>query len=77
MFDISVLKEMKLPELQEIAKAAKIGKYRNLKKDELVYQILDFQAASPEVITAAAKDKIAEVQEPAASKPPRARINKP
>ena len=41
MFDISVLKEMKLTELQEIAKVAKIAKFKTLKKDELVYQILD------------------------------------
>ena len=47
MFDISVLKEMKLPELQEIAKAKKI-KYAGVKKETLVYQILDFQAANPE-----------------------------
>ncbi|MGQ3060102.1 transcription termination factor Rho [Flavobacterium sp.] len=47
MFDISELKEMKLPELQEIAKKAKISKYRGLKKEELVYQILDHQAANP------------------------------
>ncbi len=32
MFDIEVLKEMKLSDLQEIAKAAKINKYRSLKK---------------------------------------------
>ena len=50
MFDISVLKEMKLPELQEIAKVAKIAKFKTLKKDDLVYQILDFQAANPETI---------------------------
>ncbi|UOK41908.1 MULTISPECIES: transcription termination factor Rho [Flavobacterium] len=56
MFDISVLKEMKLPELQEIAKIAKINKYRNLKKDELVYQILDYQAANPEVVKPALQE---------------------
>lgn len=50
MFDIDVLKEMKLPELQEIAKVAKINKYRYLKKEELIYQILDLQAANPNVI---------------------------
>ena len=50
MFDIEVLKEMKLSDLQEIAKVAKVKKYRTLKKDELVYQILDVQAASPEVV---------------------------
>ena len=43
MFDISVLKEMKLSELQEIAKIAKIKSFKTLKKDELVYQILDYQ----------------------------------
>lgn len=56
MFDISELKEMKLPELQEIAKNAKINRYRSLKKDELIYQILDHQAADPELIKSAAKD---------------------
>jgi transcription termination factor Rho len=60
MFDISVLKEMKLSELQEIAKVAKINKYRNLKKDELVYQILDYQAANPEVV----KPALAEQPQP-------------
>jgi transcription termination factor Rho len=52
MFDIEVLKEMKLSDLQEIAKVAKINKYRSLKKDDLVYQILDLQAAKPEVLKA-------------------------
>jgi transcription termination factor Rho len=64
MFDISVLKEMKLTELQEIAKVAKISKFKTLKKDDLVYQILDYQAANPE--------KIAE--EAPTEKPKRARI---
>ena len=50
MFDIEVLKEMKLSELQEIAKVANVKKYRTLKKEELVYQILDVQAANPETI---------------------------
>jgi transcription termination factor Rho len=50
MFDIEVLKEMKLSDLQEIAKVAKVKKYRTLKKDELVYQILDVQAANPETV---------------------------
>ena len=33
MFDISVLKEMKLPELQEIAKATKKIKFAGVKKE--------------------------------------------
>jgi len=47
MFEISQLKEKKLPELQEIAKNLNISKYRSLKKLDLVYQILDHQAANP------------------------------
>src|SRR6478736_9269434 len=44
MFDISALKEMKLSELQEIAKVAKTIKITGVKKDVLINQILDFQA---------------------------------
>ena len=62
MFDISVLKEMKLSELQEIAKIAKISKFKTLKKEELVYQILDYQAANPEKISN--PDSPAQAQEP-------------
>ena len=47
MFDIDVLKEMKLPELQEIAKATKKIKFAGVKKEDLIYRILDFQAANP------------------------------
>jgi transcription termination factor Rho len=67
MFDISVLKEMKLSELQEIAKVAKINKYRILKKDELVYQILDYQAANPEKISA--PEAVTEVTEEKTKRP--------
>ena len=50
MFEISQLKEKKLPELQEIAKQFNITKYRSLKKLDLVYKILDHQAANPTTI---------------------------
>jgi transcription termination factor Rho len=56
MFDISVLKEMKLPELQEIAKATKKIKFAGVKKEELIYKILDFQAANPVSVPASADD---------------------
>ncbi|NND53322.1 MAG: transcription termination factor Rho [Flavobacteriaceae bacterium] len=56
MFEISQLKEKKLPELQEIAKQLNISKYRSLKKLDLVYQILDHQAANP-VAVADQKEK--------------------
>ncbi|MCT4630387.1 transcription termination factor Rho [Winogradskyella sp.] len=52
MFEISQLKAKKLPELQEIAKQLSVPKYRSLKKLDLVYQILDYQAANPEAVKA-------------------------
>jgi transcription termination factor Rho len=66
MFDIDALKEMKLLELQEIAQKIDVPKYRQLKKLDLVYQILDVQAANPK-----------QLKETAASiKPKRRRISK-
>ena len=44
MFDISALKEMKLSELQEIAKLAKTIKVSGAKKDTLIKQILEHQS---------------------------------
>jgi transcription termination factor Rho len=52
MFEISQLKEKKLSDLQEIAQKLNVPKYRTLKKLDLVYQILDVQAANPDVIKA-------------------------
>lgn len=54
MFEISQLKAKKLPELQDIAKQLNVPKFRSLKKLDLVYQILDYQAANP----AAVKEKV-------------------
>ena len=78
MFDISELKEMKLPELQEIAKKANISKYRGLKKDELVYQILDHQAANPDKVKPLFEENQPEAAPaaPQAEKQKRARIGK-
>jgi transcription termination factor Rho len=50
MFEISQLKEKKLSDLQEIAQKLNVPKYRTLKKLDLVYQILDVQAANPEAV---------------------------
>lgn len=77
MFDISELKEMKLPELQEIAKKANISKFRGLKKEELIYKILDHQAANPDTVQPA-PEPVAPVttEEAQAAKPKRARIGK-
>ncbi|MBL87570.1 MAG: transcription termination factor Rho [Winogradskyella sp.] len=52
MFEISQLKAKKLPELQDIAKQLNVPKYRSMKKLDLVYQILDYQAANPEAVKA-------------------------
>ncbi len=56
MFDISVLKEMKLPELQDLAKQRKI-KFNGVKKETLIYQIIDFEAANPQPEAAAKKNE--------------------
>ncbi|WP_224489117.1 transcription termination factor Rho [Robertkochia flava] len=56
MFEISDLKAKKLAELQEIAKVAGISKYKSIKKNDLIYKILDVQAASPEAIAKTLQD---------------------
>ncbi len=64
MFDISALKEMKLSELQEIAKLAQTIKVAGAKKDTLIAQILEHQNKTME----------AEKPKPADNKVKRARI---
>jgi transcription termination factor Rho len=66
MFDISVLKEMKLSELQEIAKAAKTIKFNGVKKETLISQILELQ--SVQSTSSAANDTLED------NKPKRVRI---
>nr|WP_321236955.1 transcription termination factor Rho [uncultured Psychroserpens sp.] len=79
MFEISELKAKKLPELQDIAQKLNVPKYRSLKKLDLVYQILDFQAANPDVVK---KEVVApaapkgEQKKPAQQRKPRARVEK-
>jgi transcription termination factor Rho len=51
MFDISALKEMKLSELQEIAKAAKTIKIAGVKKEALISHILELQSATTDSAT--------------------------
>ncbi|WP_405296077.1 transcription termination factor Rho [Algibacter sp. Ld11] len=80
MFEISQLKEKKLTDLQEIAKKLNVPKYRSLKKLDLVYQILDTQAADPKAVDAVvAPAKPAEKAPAAKPKPrkPRQRVQKP
>ena len=59
MFEISELKAKKLPELQDIAKSLNVPKYRTQKKGDLVYQILDYQAANPDKVKEVLKEETA------------------
>ncbi len=68
MFEISDLKSKKLPELQEIAKGLNVPKFKTLKKLDLVYQILDLQAANPN-----ATEKITPTEAPKEKPKPRPR----
>ncbi|WP_418511782.1 transcription termination factor Rho [Corallibacter sp.] len=79
MFEITQLKEMKLPELQEIAKKLNVSKYRSLKKLDLVYQILDHQAANPKAVKEVAKqdDNKQEQEKEKPKRAPRQRVQKP
>ena len=69
MFDISALKEMKLSELQEIAKLAKTIKFNGVKKETLISQILAHQETTATPPAPPVADK-----EMADDKPKRARI---
>ena len=60
MFEISELKAKKLPELQGIAQKLNVPKYRTMKKLDLVYQILDLQAANPDKV----KNEVIEADSP-------------
>ncbi len=74
MFDIEALKQMKLADLQEIAKNLGIKKYYHLKKMELIYKILDFQADYPEKVKEILPQiKKETTQKPETNKPKRGR----
>ena len=49
MFDIIQLNEKLLPELKDLARKLKIENFESLKKQDLVYKILDHQALNPEI----------------------------
>ena len=79
MFNISALKEMKLAELQEIAKLAKTIKIAGAKKDTLIAQILEHQNAAavdeePKVSSDSSDSEKAK-QKPLDNKTKRARIS--
>ncbi|MNK35393.1 hypothetical protein D3C87_539190 [compost metagenome] len=71
MFDISALKEMKLSELQEIAKLAKTIKITGVKKETLISQILAHQESTNAPAQASQTEVVSDAKE---DKPKRARI---
>ncbi len=75
MYDILELKDKKLPDLQEIAKNLNVKKFRQYKKLELIYEILDAQAENP---SAAKAIRPSQDQSPEENKPkPEASERKP
>ncbi len=74
MFTISELKAKKLPELQEIAKGLDIPKYRSLKKLDLVYKVLDHQAADPKAVAEVIEETSSET--PTKAKAPQKKTQK-
>ena len=72
MFEISQLKEKTLIELQAIAKSNGLKKTSQLKKMDLVYQILDVQAAA---LSALESKELASDSKATASKPRRKRVS--
>ncbi len=78
MFEISDLKSKKLPELQEIANGLNVPKYKTLKKLDLVYQILDVQAANPKVVQEAiSKTTPVKVDDTTKAEKPKAKAPRP
>ncbi len=61
MYDILELSKKLLPELKEIAKELKIKKAESLKKQDLIYKILDQQAIDAPEINIQAKPEPAEI----------------
>lgn len=57
MYDILQLNQKTVLELKEIAKALEIKKFQKLKKEELVFQILDQQAIAPQAVKKVVKNE--------------------
>ncbi|KGL61885.1 transcription termination factor Rho [Polaribacter sp. Hel1_85] len=73
MFEISELKAKTLADLQVIAKSIGLTKTSQLKKLDLVYQILDTQAANPTKVSKSSETEVKQKTE----KPKRKRVSKP
>ena len=65
MYDITELNAKKVDELKSLAKDLSVPGFNKLKKEDLVYQILDLQAEQPQVVI---KDPITEEKKPSVKK---------
>ncbi len=70
MYNIEELRVRLLSELKEIAEELGVKNHKTLKKDELVYAILDQQAITPEQALPKKKPSASEAQEPEQKKSP-------
>ena len=68
MYDILQLNQKTVVELKEIAKQLEVKKFQKLKKEELVYQILDQQAVKPEAVKVTGKVEKSSARKPLAPK---------
>ncbi|MFM1932705.1 MAG: hypothetical protein RL226_2008, partial [Bacteroidota bacterium] len=73
MFDIIELNSKKVAELREIAKELDIKQFEKLKKQDLIYQILDEQAVKPAKTAGNTAPKQSETPNDTASKQRRQR----
>ncbi|WP_254423469.1 Rho termination factor N-terminal domain-containing protein, partial [Algoriphagus sp. A40] len=69
MYNIEELRIRLLSELKEIAEELGVKNFKGLKKDELVYAILDQQAITPEQALPKKKPSVVETQPTEAEKP--------
>lgn len=77
MFDIAALKELKLSELQEIAKKAKTIKFNGVKKETLIGLILEYQNTTTATVSDKKTTKSVAVASDEKPKKERARIVAP
>jgi len=77
MLEISELKAKSLAELKDLAKTMGIPKHSQLKKLDLVYKILDFQAANPTLNSPIQESKVVSQEKKRPNKPtPRKEVEK-
>lgn len=69
MYNIEELRIRLLSELKDIAEELGVKNHKSLKKDELVYAILDQQAITPEQALPKKKPSVTETQKPETPKP--------